>query len=220
MMDANLPSRRPISARQTHWAHALAAWLVRRGLRPNQVSVLSAVFAALAGLCLVVGAHGSLALQIALFVAAAGFIQLRLLCNLMDGMMAVEGGLGTKTGPIFNELPDRFSDAVILICAGYAVTGTAWGATIGWAAALLAVLTAYVRAFAGSLGATQDFGGPMAKQQRIEVVSASCLLGAAVAAAPGWSDGVMLVALGIIAAGSTITIVRRTMHLVVELKSK
>ena len=220
MMDANLPSRRPISARQTHWAHALAAWLVRRGLRPNQVSVLSAVFAALAGLCLVVGAHGSLALQIALFAAAAGFIQLRLLCNLMDGMMAVEGGLGTKTGPIFNELPDRFSDAVILICAGYAVTGTAWGATIGWAAALLAVLTAYVRAFAGSLGATQDFGGPMAKQQRIEVVSASCLLGAAVAAAPGWSDGVMLVALGIIAAGSTITIVRRTMHLVVELKSK
>lgn len=134
--------------------------------------MLSVGFAGLAGICLVLGARAVLPWHIALLVIAAGLIELRLLCNLMDGMMAVEGGLGTKAGPILNELPDRFSDGMFLVCAGYAVTGPAWGADLGWAAVLLAVLTAYVRALAGSLGATQDFGGPMAKQQRMQVLAA------------------------------------------------
>ena len=48
-------------------------------------------------------------------------MQLRLLCNLFDGMVAIEGGFKTKAGEIFNELPDRFSDAFIFIGAAYSV---------------------------------------------------------------------------------------------------
>jgi hypothetical protein len=45
-------SRRPIKARDTHWAAAIASWLTRAGIRPNFISVFSAVFAAAAGGCL------------------------------------------------------------------------------------------------------------------------------------------------------------------------
>jgi len=53
-----------------------------------------------------------------LLLAVAG-IQGRLLCNMLDGMVAIEGGRQTKSGEIFNDLPDRVADAVIFVCAGY-----------------------------------------------------------------------------------------------------
>src|SRR5690625_6141373 len=45
----NIPNRRPIAARGTGWASGTASWLVRRGVTPNQISVASVVFAAVAG---------------------------------------------------------------------------------------------------------------------------------------------------------------------------
>jgi phosphatidylglycerophosphate synthase len=68
-----------------------------------------------------------------LLLAAAG-VQFRLLCNLLDGMVAVEVGRKTKGGEVFNELPDRASDVVLLVCAGYAsaaAVGPAWAAALG-----------------------------------------------------------------------------------------
>ena len=46
--------------------------------------------------------------------------QLELLCNLLDGMVAVEGGLGGPTGPLWNELPDRIADSVFIVALGMA----------------------------------------------------------------------------------------------------
>lgn len=106
-------------------------------------------------------------------VAAAG-IQGRLFCNLMDGLLAVEGGLKSATGELFNEIPDRFADALILVPLGYA-TGTPWGIALGWAAAAGAVFTAYVRALGSSLTGRHDFQGPMAKPQRMAAVTVACL---------------------------------------------
>jgi phosphatidylglycerophosphate synthase len=54
-----------------------------------------------------------------MWFGAAACIQFRLLCNLLDGMVAVEGGKGSVTGPIYNEAPDRIADVLILIGAGY-----------------------------------------------------------------------------------------------------
>jgi len=108
---------------------------------------------------------------------------------------------------------------VVLVAAGYAFAGAPALEPFGWAAAMLAVLTAYVRALAGSLGAAQDFGGPMAKQRRMEVMSLACLLVAALTGRPaqGW---IMAAALVIIAAGSVVTAARRARHLVRELESR
>ncbi len=81
--------RRPLRSRQTRWAAALAGWLTRAGVRPNAISALSVVFAGLAGLCLIGAASGGTGRRIVLLLATAGFIQLRLLCNLLDGMVAI-----------------------------------------------------------------------------------------------------------------------------------
>src|SRR5439155_982956 len=116
-----------------------------------------------------------------------------LLCNLLDGMVAIEGGLQSKSGDVFNEVPDRVSDALILVGAGYATApalGLAWAGALGSAAALLAVLTAYVRALGAALGTGQDFRGPMAKPHRMAALTAACLAGAfepVIQPPTGWS---------------------------------
>jgi phosphatidylglycerophosphate synthase len=100
-------------------------------------------------------------------------------CNLLDGMLAVEGGFKGKTGDIYNDLPDRIADVVILVGAGYAVRELAYGVTLGWTAAVLAVFIAYIRMLAGSLGLRQHFMGPMAKQHRMFALTVVALLAAA-----------------------------------------
>lgn len=92
-------------------------------------------------------------LKAALFLSAAICIQLRLLCNLLDGLMAVEGGLKTKAGEIFNEFPDRGADILLFLSAGYSVHWDCFGAVqFGYLCAIASVLTAYVRVFGGSAG--------------------------------------------------------------------
>src|SRR4051794_39093503 len=104
-------TRRPLRSRGALWAIWLAQRLTRARVRPNHISVASMLAAFAAALCLV---HGW-------WLAAALLVQLRLLCNLLDGMVAIEGGLRTPSGEIYNDLPDRISDALILIAMGYAV---------------------------------------------------------------------------------------------------
>src|SRR6478672_1892595 len=53
-------------------------------------------------------------------VAGAVCVQLRLLANLLDGMVAVASNRTSKLGELFNEFPDRLSDAATLIGLGYA----------------------------------------------------------------------------------------------------
>ena len=109
-------------------------------------------------------------------LGAAVCIQLRLLCNLFDGMVAVEQQQRTKSGEIFNELPDRFADAFILAGAGYASTEPGWLVELGWIAAVLALITAYVRSLGAAVGAGQHFLGPMAKQHRMALMTGMCVV--------------------------------------------
>lgn len=212
-------TRRPIRARDTRWAAAIARRLAAAGLKPNQISVLSVVVAGMSAACLAASRAATAPAQAALFVGAAAFIQLRLLCNLFDGMVAVEGGLKSKSGEIYNELPDRLSDALVLAAAGYAHPTGDWAPALGWAAAVLAVITAYVRTLGAAAGAAQVFIGPMAKQQRMFLVTLACLA-AAISRAAGRTVDFFSPALAIIAAGCVVTIARRTRRIVGELESK
>jgi phosphatidylglycerophosphate synthase len=184
------------------------------------------VFSALAALAMLSGALRSDAPRIGLFIAATALLELRLLANLLDGLVAVEGELGSRSGEIWNELPDRFSDAISLVAAGYtasalAVSGnlTALGSVLGWSAALAAVITAYVRALGLSAGASAHFEGPLAKQGRMHVLAAGCIV-AAVEPAWGWNGQSLAIALAVILPGSLITIARRTRNIVRELEGK
>jgi len=208
--------RRYLKTREQRWPRVVATALGNWGFRPNGVSVLSIFFAAAAGLALWrFGVGGSWRL----LVGAAAAIQLRLLCNMLDGLLAVEGGFKSKLGDLYNEVPDRVADVAILVGAGYAVVTMQYGEILGWSAALLAVLTAYVRLLAGSLGAQQHFIGPMAKQHRMFVVTVGCLAGAIEHSRYGTARAVWL-ALIVVVLGSVVTLVRRLLRLGAEMQSR
>jgi len=137
-----------------------------------------------------------------LLLAGIAGAQLRLLCNLLDGMVAVEGGLKGKAGDLFNEAPDRYADIVLLVGAGYA----AGAPCLGWVASTFAVLTAYIRALGASLGQGQDFCGPMAKPHRMFFLTVGCIGAIFLPAVLWW-------ALWLIIMGAGITALRRAVRL-------
>jgi phosphatidylglycerophosphate synthase len=199
-------------------AIALARQLTRWRVQPNIISVASFAFALTGALAmLAVAAGGPAGQRAALLVAAAACIQLRLLCNLLDGMVAVEGGLGTSTGAVFNELPDRLADPLLIVPAGY-LTGVAWGPELAWSAGLLALLTANIRLLGASLGLPQDFQGPMAKPHRMAALTLGLLIAAL--CTPLSLDGpVLLVTLVALLIGTGLTAIRRTRTLLRDLGS-
>ena len=236
--DESAPSsaRRELSTRSAGWPHAIARALARAGVRPNQVSIASLVFAAIAAWAFYrAGRYPMRTGDMFIFmgerirrwrtwsawwlVLGAAGIQLRLLCNLLDGLLAIEGGLKTKTGELFNEIPDRIADAVILAGAGYALGRAGWGPTLGWSAAVLAVLTAYIRVLGGSLGLTQAFSGPMAKQHRMFVLTMGALVAAMEIAIRGRMTALMI-ALVIIVAGSALTAALRIARIAGQLEAR
>jgi phosphatidylglycerophosphate synthase len=209
--------RRPIAVRSSSWAQKIAAQLVRRKIQPNTISVLSVFFATLAGASMIWARQQPPTTALVLFILAALLIQARLLCNLFDGMVAVEGGLGSKAGEIYNELPDRLADSLILICAGYAAGPHWFGATLGWAAALGSVMTAYVRALGASAGAGQQFCGPMAKQQRMFITTIACIV-AGFESLFQWPASALIIALALIIVGTVYTTARRTRRIICKLE--
>ena len=212
MADAS-QSRRPLKSRQRAWAIRLAGSLARAGASPNAISLASIAFACVAAAAFGASREASDGMRAPLLLAAAAGIQLRLLCNLIDGMVAVEGGRRTKSGELFNDAPDRLADAVIFVAAGYALPWPEWGSALGWAAALLAVLTAYVRTLGGAVGLAQDFCGPMAKQHRMAVMTIACLLAIGEGAVADYRGRVLGLALVIVIVGSAVTCGRRLLRI-------
>ena len=207
-------NRRPLKTRSAGWAGALASALGRAKVSPDTISFLSVAFAVVGSAGLAMAGQSEGVARVGWLLLGAVGIQLRLLANMLDGMVAVEHGRGGPSGPIWNELPDRIADALFLVSAGYgsAAAGLEAGAWLGWLAAVLAVLTAYVRELGRGLGFPADFSGPMAKPHRMFALTVACLVAMA---EPlwGWKGQSMLVVLGVIAAGSLVTVWRRTAHL-------
>ena len=202
-MDEN---RRPIKSRSNRLILMLAGTLARSAITPNQISGASVIFAAIGAAALI--ASDSIG---AMIIAIAG-IQLRLVCNVIDGLVAIEGGKRTVVGALYNEFPDRLADTLLLVAAGYAVAAP----SLGWAAALLAALTAYVRVFGGVVGLAQRFIGPMAKQHRMALLTLGCVANAAETALHRHHI-CLFIALAIIAAGSALTCITRTRAIVRDL---
>lgn len=165
-------NRRPLATRSAKWAKMLAGALVKTKISPNQISVLS-ILPAFIGSWLLM-CPNCLSDSPWLLMLVVLCIQLRLLCNMLDGMVAIEGGKQSKVGVLYNEIPDRIADSLFIVALGYAVA-LSW---LGWLGALLAAKTAYIRVLGGANGLAQDFRGPMAKQHRMAVMTLGCLLGA------------------------------------------
>ena len=193
-------NRRPLKSRGTGWAGWLTQALLKTPITPNQISLIGIAFAAAGAWAMLCAGQSAW-----LWVAGALGIQLRLLSNMMDGLVAVEGQRGSPTGALYNELPDRIQDALLLVAAGYAA-GADW---LGWFAATLAISAAYVRAVGASLGFGQDYRGPMAKPHRMAALTLGALGSLGVALA-GQSFPVMFWTLVLICVGTVVTVIRRT----------
>lgn len=185
-------NRRPLRSRETGWAKAFARLLLKTPLTPNAISVAGIAFAVAGAACFASALGRPL-----LWLGGALAIQLRLLANLMDGLLAVEGGRKSPTGALYNEFPDRIEDTLLLVAAGHG----AGVPLLGWAAALFAMGTAYVRALGGAIGLPQDFCGPMAKQHRMALLTGGAICNLFMPAMP-W-------VLGVICGGAALTTARR-----------
>jgi len=207
----SVTDRRPITARHWRVFQRLAGWLARRGVSANTISLAGLGCGVAAGLALAATGLAPEWERVG-WLAGAALIQLRLLANMLDGMVAVESGRASPVGVLYNEVPDRLSDVATLVGAGYGVGGDM---VLGFAAGLAALLTAYVRAMGKAAGAPQEFCGPMAKQQRmflVTVIAVYCGL-AAQDWKPTWgsppSCGLMAAGLLIVVVGGLLTALRR-----------
>lgn len=159
--------RRPIKSRDHKFAKKITNLLIKLKISPNTISVFSIVFSTIGMLSII-----TMKKDITIFntiIAIIG-IQGRLLCNLFDGMVAIDGNTSSLVGDIYNELPDRISDTLLLLPLGYIGITHPYAVELAWSGVFLALFTAYVRGFGTALGIT-TFKGIMAKQKRMALLT-------------------------------------------------
>ncbi len=212
--------RRPLASREFAVFKWMATRLVRAHVSPNAISIASMIFGVGAGATAAATAWTDGIPARALWLAAALLVQLRLLANMLDGMVAIEAQAASRSGELYNEAPDRVSDPATLVGLGFAAGGDP---ILGFLAALVAMFVAYVRALGASVGAGQVFLGPLAKPQRMFFVTLGCLY--AGAAPLSWQPtlgeedwGVAAGVLALITVGGLVTAVRRLMRIAVILR--
>jgi hypothetical protein len=103
--------RRPIATRNRKWAQAATAWLAAGNVSPNAISIAGMCACILAGIAL--GLTSISDYRILWIIAALG-AQLRLTANMsMYGSAQIRSRF--KGRRIYNEIPDRVSDAAVFI---------------------------------------------------------------------------------------------------------
>lgn len=219
------PERRPIASREKELSKRIASWLVRRQVSPNAIS--------LAGMTAGIAAGAAFSLTAmtgwtrAGFLLAAVLMQARLIANMLDGMVALEAGAMSPVGELYNEVPDRVADAAMFMGAGYALSSSP---ELGYLAACLAIFVAYVRAEGKVAGAPQEYSGPLAKPQRVFVMSVAAIVcavvpvdvharleGVRLAGLPG---GILAWTLWVCLAGMVITAARRLNRIAGHLRGR
>lgn len=225
MADYQPSERRPIATRDYRISHRVANWLAGWGVSANAISGAGLVFGSAAGAVLAGTSHvESELVQRILWIVGAVLVQMRLGANMLDGMVATAQQTASPVGELYNEIPDRVTDSATLIGLGYAVGGIP---TFGYLAAVAALFTAYIRAMGVVAGAQNEFCGPLAKPQRMFLVTVGALFcGLAPAAWQlQWSAvfpdarmaGLMLV---IITCGAVATALRRVVRIAATLKGQ
>ena len=157
-------SRRPIADLFRTTARPAVMLCVRCGMEADWISYSSIAVSAAAGVCFWKAAAWPW-----LLIGGPLLCYLRLWLNMLDGMVALATGSASRRGEILNDLPDRISD--ILIFVGAARSGLA-KPDLGYAAAIFALLTAYVGVLGQAVGTRRQYGGIMSKPWRMVVLHA------------------------------------------------
>jgi len=129
--------RRPITTREKPVWQRLAQRLAKMGVSPNTISIVGMMFGVIGGVVLAVTSKVNVDFVRWVWLTGAVLTQLRLLANMLDGMVAIESGRSSRLGELYNEVPDRISDIAVLVGFGYAAMSEP---TLGWLAACMALL--------------------------------------------------------------------------------
>lgn len=176
---ANGLGRRFLKTRSKTWVKILSSYIFKLNITPNQISIAGLASAFIAALILLY-LNSDYKWLLAVF-----FIQFRLFCNMLDGLVAIEGGKQSVLGDVYNDLPDRFADIFIILAFGYSFNNidiinnnyiSLDIYILTWFATCLAIFTAYIRTLFSSLGVPADYSGPMAKQHRMFLISLTSII--------------------------------------------
>jgi phosphatidylinositol phosphate synthase len=140
----------------------IGAWLVRRGLTPNSVTVLGTIGTVAATLWFF--PRGQLFVGT---LAVTAFV----LFDLLDGAMARAQGSGTPFGAVLDASCDRIADgALFAALTWYAfTTGNRWLAVASLISLVAAQVVSYVKARAEASGLNAD-GGIAERAERLIIV--------------------------------------------------
>ena len=135
----------------------------------------------------------------------------RTVLNALDGMVATRTGVARPWGEVLNEFSDRLSDVAIF-------GGLALNPQVNFQLGTLAVITILLSSYLGTLskaiGGTRQYGGIMAKADRMVFMAAASVLAIFVGI---WVLDYVLAA---IAAGAIVTVIQRGRRIYLEQKRK
>ena len=157
----------------------LVGRLAAAGVTANQVTVAAALGSVALGWWLIAEGGPS-----AWFLLLPLWLLLRMALNAIDGMLAREHGQKSRLGGYLNELGDVVSDTALI--APFALVPPFGPGGVG-AVAVLAVISE----FAGVLGPSRRYDGPLGKSDRALVFGALGLWVGLAGALPGWTGWLM-----------------------------
>ncbi len=182
----------------------MARIIADTGISPNTISVLSLIFAVLAGLIYYYSAFDPILVLVAgLLVAVNSFF------DAMDGLMARYLNASTARGDFLDHIIDRYSD-VFIIC------GVFFGGYVSWQIGVVTIvgvlLTSYLGTQAQALHIGRYYGGIIGRADRLVLTILSSVVYFVYSgtiygfSALGW----MIIVIGI---GSHITALQRIVHI-------
>lgn len=131
-------------------------------VHPNTITWMSLPFAIAAGLCLYRADLGWTLLLTPVFIT------LRSVCNLLDGMVAIERNMTSPQGEALQDTIDRMADSCTVLGAAFSPIGDM---RLGIVAITLMLISSYVGIQKKAVGGTREFGGILGKVDRFFLVS-------------------------------------------------
>lgn len=192
----------PLIAGFTDLVSPVSEWLIRLRVRPNTITMVSAI--------IVIGAGAAFGLDEprlgALWLLISGVL------DILDGQVARRGGMVSRFGAFFDSTLDRIGEAVLfagiaiyfLIAAGQALPVLAVSLAI--AALTGSFLVSYTRARAEGLGVDCKVGLAQRPERVLGVGAPTLFFGA------GPHGILLLVIIGLLAVLSWITVIQRVAH--------
>ena len=182
----------------------------RAGLGPDLYNLGGVLFGLASGVAIAAGR-----LELGAWAIALGGV-----CDIMDGRVARARRLASSYGAFIDSTLDRFVEVFIFLGFVVYLRAYAWGPLLAAAAITGSLLVSYARARGESVGVLCK-EGLMQRAERLALTFCACLLERPLGGALGWPPGrLVLWTMALIAAGTFVTAVQRTLWIAARLRAR